>query len=260
MFDFLKSFSGKQTQVKSVRYAVDDSSLLLVPFGDIHLGANTCEIDKLIATVKFIRDTNCRVVLMGDLLEMATSGSVGSGWAEQRENPQAQIDAMVRLLEPISHKCLVALTGNHEMRAMKATGVDVSKVIADRLGIPYGGYSTFIYLKVGKENYTVHAQHGNSGARYLRTKLAAAMKTAEHTFADVYLYGHTHELASASQIYRVYDRRAKGVRERKQYFVLTGGFLGWTGSYAEMANLSPSRTGVANIRFAGSRWDIHVST
>lgn len=258
MFDFLKDFRGKVNQVKSVRYTSQSDKLLLVPFGDIHLGSPQCDIDKLIGTVEFIQRADCVVVLMGDMIEFATAGSVGAGWSEQVTNPQKQLDAIVQLLQPIKHKVLVALEGNHEARARKSAGLDVAKIMADQLGVPYGGYSSFVYLQVGKESYTIHAQHGNSGARYLRTKLASAMKTAEHTYADVYLYGHTHELAVATQPYRVYDRRMKGVRERKQYFVLTGGFLNYYGGYAEQANLSPTRTGVANIVFSGNRWDVHV--
>lgn len=259
MFDFLDVFRGRVEQVKSVRHISKSDKLLLVPFGDIHLGSPQCDINKLTATVQFIQRTDCAVLLMGDLIEFATAHSVGAGWSEQMTNPQKQLDAMVQLLRPIKDKILVCLEGNHEARARKTAGLDVAKIIADQLGVPYGGYSCFVYLQVGKENYTIHAQHGNSGARYLRTKLASAMKTAEHTYADVYLYGHTHELAVATQPYRVYDKRMKGIRERKQYFVLTGGFLNYYGGYAEQANLSPTRTGVANITFNGDKWDVHVS-
>lgn len=258
-YDFLNPFKGSFNGTKSVRYATKAKRLLLVPLGDIHLGSPQCDINKLIATVEFIERTECVVILMGDLIEFATAGSVGAGWAEQVTNPQVQVDAIVQLLRPITPKVLVSLEGNHEFRSKKTAGLDSAKIIADQLGVPYGGYSTFVYLQVGNESYTIHAQHGNSGARYLRTKLAAAMKTAEHTQADVFLYGHTHELAVATQPYRVYDRRMKGIRERKQYFVLTGGFLNYYGGYAEMANLSPTRTGVANITLSGDRWDVHVS-
>lgn len=190
MFDFLNVFRGRIQQVKSVRYQTNADKLLLVPLGDIHLGSPQCDIDKLVATVQFIERTDCVVIGMGDLIEIATSGSVGAGWSEQVANPQFQVDAIVQLLRPIKDKILVSLSGNHELRAQKSAGLDIGKIIADQLGVPYGGYSCFVYLQVGKENYVVHAQHGNSGARYLRTKLAAAMKTAEHTFADVFCYGH----------------------------------------------------------------------
>jgi len=59
---------------------------------------------------------------------------------------------------------------------------------------------------------------------------------------------------------RYYDKRAKGVRIKKQYTVLTGGFLSYEGSYAQMKNYNPTRMGVANIYFGGDHWDIHAST
>ena len=255
----LDSFKRRPLGVRQVDYKTDASRLLLAPLGDVHLGALTCEVDKFQKAVDWIEKTDCKVILMGDLMEFATKTSVGAGWVEQVQSPQAQLDVLKEVLFPIKDKVLVLLEGNHEQRCTLTTGLDVSKILADSLGIPYGGYSSFVYLRVGKQNYVVHAQHGCSGARYLRTKMHAAMKTAEHTEADLYLYGHTHELASASQPFQHYNKRGRFVEMKKKYFVLTGGFLGYFGGYAEKKSLNPSPTGMANVKFYGDRFDIHVS-
>ena len=137
--------------------------------------------------------------------------------------------------------------------------MDLTKVLSQYLDVPYGGYATFIYFRVGSQNYVCHAQHGSTGGRYNHTKMMAAKRTATHTEADIYLYGHTHSLMADSEEKRYYDRRSKGVRIRKQYTVLTGSFLSYEGSYAQMKNYNPTRKGVANIYFGGEEWDVHVS-
>lgn len=255
----LDMFKRRPPGVRQVNYSFSTEKLLLVPLGDVHLGAMTCEVGKFESALRWIERKDCRVILMGDLLEFATKSSVGAGWVDQVRSPQEQLDALYEVLSPIKSKILLLLSGNHEDRCYKDTGLDVSKILADKLGVPFGGYSAFVYLRVGKQNYVVHAQHGSTGARYLRTKMHAAMKTAEHTDADLYLYAHTHELASATQPYRQYDKRGRFVAVREKVFVLTGGYLGYFGSYAEKKNLNPSPIGIANIWLSGDKWDIHCS-
>lgn len=193
-------------------------------------------------------------------MEAASRHSVGSGWVEQTGSPQAQIDALVEVLKPIKDQILVLLDGNHEDRIWKQTGIQVSKLMATLLGVPYAGYSCFIKLRVRRINYIIHAQHGASNAWYPHTKLTAAMRTAQHTDADVYLYGHTHELMSLKVPRRTLDLRSRTVKREKKYFVLTGGFLGYENSYAEKKNMYPVKTGVAKLTFSGETWDVHVST
>jgi len=256
----LEEFKGKQRQVKSVRCEVDASKLWVVPLGDVHLGAPTCDVDRFKETIDFIKESGYKVILMGDLLESSNKNSVGAGWVEQTQSPQEQLDALAELLAPIKKQIIVLLSGNHEFRVWKDTGIDPSNILAKYLGVPYGGYACFIYFRVGNQNYVCHAQHGSSGARYNHTKLQAARRTATHTEADIFLYGHTHALISDSEEKRYYDKKAKGIRVRKQYYVLTGGFLSYEGSYAQMKNYNPTRMGVANVFFSGKKWDIHVST
>jgi len=182
----LEQFKGKVKQVKSVRCEVDAKKLWLVPLGDVHLGSPTCDVQKFLETVKFIKESGYKVVLMGDLLESANKSSVGSGWVEQTQSPQEQLDAIADLLHPIREQVIVLLTGNHELRVWKDTGIDPSSVLARYLGVPYGGYATFIYFRVGNQNYVCHAQHGSTNGMYTHTKLQAAKRTATHTEADLY--------------------------------------------------------------------------
>lgn len=256
----LDEFKGKVKQVKSVRCEVDEKKLWFVPLGDVHLGHPTCDVEKFVETVGFIKKSGYKVVLMGDLLESANKSSVGAGWVEQTKSPQEQLDAIADILLPIKKQIILLLTGNHELRAWRDTGVDLSSVLARYLDVPYGGYACFIYFRVGSQNYVCHAQHGSTGGMYTHTKLQAAKRTATHTEADLYLYGHTHSLIADSEEKRYYDKKSKSVKIKKQYTVLTGGFLSYEGSYAQMKNYNPTRIGVANVYLGGEHWDIHIST
>ena len=257
----LEEFKGKKRQVKSVRCEVDAPKLWIVALGDVHLGSPTCDVERFKDTIKFLRENpDYKIILMGDLLESANKHSVGAGWVEQTQSPQEQLDILAELLSPLKRQIIMLLTGNHEFRVMNDTGIDPSNILAKYLDVPYGGYACFVYFRVGKQNYVCHAQHGSSGARYTHTKLQAAKRTATHTEADLYLYGHTHALVSDSEEKRYYDKKAKTVKIRKQYTVLTGGFLAYEGSYAQMKNYNPTRMGVPNIYLGGKEWDIHVST
>ena len=255
----LDDFKRKVEGVRVVRYTTQAQELKLIPLGDVHLGAPTCDVDKFLGTVDYIKRSRSRVILMGDLMEAASKHSVGAGWVEQVQSPQRQLDALYNVLKPISSQILVLLDGNHEFRIRKQSGLAVSKILAKMLGVKYGGYSCFVYLRVKKFNYVIYAQHGSSNAWYPHTKLTAAMRTARHTDADVYLYGHTHELLPLSVPRQTLNKRSKSIKARKQYFVLTGGFLEYHGSYAERKNMYPVKTGVAKIKFYGNRWDIHCS-
>jgi UDP-2,3-diacylglucosamine pyrophosphatase LpxH len=257
--DILDIFKGKKRGITSVTHTTKASKLLVVCSGDWHLGSNDCDVEKLKAHLEWLRKTDCKIVLMGDLLEFATGSSIGHGWASQTRNPQEQLDAIYEVLLPVRHKILCVLEGNHERRASQS-GLDVAKTLSDRLRVSYAGPSCLIYLRVGKENYTMHVQHGSSGARYLRTKMQALMKTADYIDGvDVFAMGHVHELASAAQKYFVYDKRAKTRKERTRQFVLAGHYLKY-GGYSEAKNYAPGKSGSPNIYFNGTRHDIHVST
>lgn len=256
----LDGFKGRVEGARLVEHYENQDEVKLVPLGDVHLGALTCEVDKFVDTVQYIKDSGSLCVLMGDLMEAASRHSVGAGWAEQTQSPQAQLDALVEVLTPIAPQILVLLEGNHEDRIWKQSGIRVAKVMSQQLGVKFGGYSCFIKLRVRKQNYIIYAQHGASNAWYPHTKLTAAMRTAQHTDADVFLYAHTHELLSLKVPRLEVDKRSRTVKREKKYFVLTGSFLGYHGSYAEKKNMYPVDTGVAKLKFRGDVWDVHIST
>ena len=235
-----------------------DGSKLLVPIGDVHYGAINCDVDKFQRTLEFCRSSNAWILLMGDLLEASSRYSIGAGVYEQ-STPQSQIDDMVEMLEPYKDLIIGSHQGNHEQRIYNACGINVMKVMCKMLHVRYIGYAMNHILHVGSQRYVVFSTHGSSGATLRHTKIKKVLDISAWNKSDLYLYGHVHSLDMKSDEYREYDARNKTMLTKKRYFVLTGSFLKYDDSYAEMKNYQPERVGVANIHLDGVKWDVHVS-
>ena len=244
---------------KLVTYKTDADKLYLLPWGDIHWGHPTCARDKAEAYLQWAREADARIVLMGDLIENSTKRSVGAGVYEQIINPDDQVAQMCDLLSPYSDLILGMLTGNHEERAYKDSGIDPSRNMARTLGVPYLRYGGFLRIYVAGTGYTVYATHGASGAATSGGTLNACKKLASVAAADVYLMGHVHELDYAVSLRRYIDTRNKTVKMRRKTFVVTGNFLEYDDSYSEMKTYEPAKIGAPRIRFSSEEGDVHVS-
>ncbi len=62
----LDKFKRRPSEVRQVDFSTKADKLLLVPLGDVHLGAMTCKVDRFQATLDWIASKNCRVIIMGD--------------------------------------------------------------------------------------------------------------------------------------------------------------------------------------------------
>jgi hypothetical protein len=245
--------------VKLNKQVTDENKKLLVPIGDLHYGAINSDVDKFQATLEFCRQANAWILLMGDLMEASTRYSIGAGVYEQAITPQQQLDDVVAMLEPYKDLIIGSHMGNHEFRIYKETGINIMKVMCKLLKMRYLGYAVNHVLHVGNQRYVVFSTHGSSGATLRHTKIKKVLDVSAWNKSDLYLYAHVHTLDMKSDEYREYDSRNKTMVSKKRYFVLTGSFLRYDDSYAEMKNYQPERVGVANIHLDGTKFDIHVS-
>lgn len=262
MEDFVGQDKVRQIRLNRVELKVNDKGYApLLFFGDLHLGSQQCEIKQAKAMLDWALKEKVNILLMGDLLEMSLRDSVGHGVYQQKLNPQEQVEDMINILTPLAEaKLLIGMhEGNHSQRVTKSTGVDITKLMARILKVPYCGYACWHLIKVGKQNYTVYATHGSSNATLGYTKLNAGIKIGYFLNADCIAYGHTHEISTATRIIQQVDLRSKTVIERKQYIVMTGSYLSWSGGYAEMKGLPISKLGSPKAKFLASDHDIHFS-
>lgn len=233
----------------------------VVFWGDVHIGHPTCLEEQARAKLDYCLKNDVPVMVMGDMIECGLTGSVGDSVYMQRLNPQGQMDESIEWLTPLANKGLILgiHAGNHEARITKATGVDITKIIARQLRVPYLGSACWHLFYVGKQRYTLYTLHGASGSRFIYTKLKA-LTDISHYFptADVVAMGHVHDLASVA----IERQHVYGVQvvHRKQYCLLTGHYLGYKESYAEAKGMPPAKVGSPEVKFYADEHDVHIRT
>ena len=240
-----------------------DSSLILKPIGDIHLGANNCDYDHLVKLLKWVKENkNVYVLGMGDYADCiygrdkradieATDLSFSS--------PEKQMNELYRLFKPIADegRIIGLLTGNHEDSIRKISGVDLTRTLCARLNVPYLGMSAFInltYARNGKHmqrtRTVVYAHHGYFGGRDKGSKISNLMKIARAYEADVYLVGHCHDMYSSIEDRIICYNDA--ISKHRVVYGLTGSLLKTVTegqrSYGEDAGYYPMRTGTISVK------------
>lgn len=197
--------------------------------GDIHYGSPQFDEKKFRGYIDFCVKNYKYVFLMGDLIEMATRHSVGAGVYEQNPQAQSQYEQMVEWLRPLAERHLIlgCHIGNHEERAYKESGVNVSKALCRELNIPYLGDACWSQFRVGKEVYSIYSLHGRTGSRFDGTALLAIERISTSFFADLVAMGHVHKCVSSAVVMQKVSHNQ--VQEHKKFLLITGAFLRYDG-------------------------------
>ena len=232
----------------------------LLFFGDLHYGSPSCAIKEAKEMLNWALKEKCYILIMGDMIEMNLKGTRHKGVYNQL-SPEDQKDGIIELLTPLAKAGLIIgyHEGNHSERISNAVGLDISKIIANEIGVKYCNYSGWHLLKVGKQNYKLYATHGASGSIQPHTKLNAGIKLSYFIDADIVAYAHTHGLATDLRMIQTIDLRNKQIVDKKQYVVMTGAYLYWNGSYAERKSYPISRIGSPKMKLREDSHDIHIS-
>ncbi len=246
------------------------TKLYLVPISDVHFGDPRFSYHHFKRTLNFIRDTpHAYTFLNGDLLDTALPSSVGDVFS-QVCTPQKQRDWMIDQLLPIKDKVLGMVTGNHENRIYKLTGIDVSMDIAKALNVPYRPEGMIVKICFGSGNsyhpskpfvYFGHFTHGYGGARTDGAKLAKGQRQSTYTHCDFYVMSHDHLSQAEPANYLYPDQRTRTdaisgfewgkLNERRKMIFKSSAYVKW-GGYGEMGGFSPSDLTTSFITLAGS--------
>lgn len=232
-----------------------------IAWGDVHFGHPQCKEYEAKEMLDWALETKTPIILMGDLIESGLIGSVGDSVYQQKLNPQGQMEAMIDMLQPQADSNLIIglHSGNHEARITKATGIDISKIMAKLLRVPYLGYACWNLITVGKQKYSCYSQHSSGGSRFKHTKLKKIIDQMAWLRADLLLAGHHHSLDSNRTTIQEIDLRSRTVKEKKCYVVLTGSFIGWDKSYAQAAAFPPCEIGSPKIKLFATKRKIKIS-
>jgi len=207
--------------------------------GDFHLGSSGENPTLVRKTFKEFKKNGTYYIILGDGIEAAIPGSVGTEQFES-EDLNTQIQKLSDIISICPELCLGYIEGNHELRLFKEVGYNVVKDICSRFNIDYLGSRAHFTIKSGYQNYRILVSHGAGSAKTFGGQLNKMLKGAERfDNLDIVAHGHYHVLNNV--VIPKYDLSSeKGYRN--VYYALCGSFMSPT-RYLDLMQLSPDRLG-----------------
>ena len=163
------------------------------------------------------------IYLLGDLVETQTVDV--NAW-ESDLPVDEQIEEVVRMLKPYRDYIRYSVRGNHESRLIKKFNLDISRLIADRLGVNYSSNDFFDTLSIRGNEITVYGKHGTRTSQKPDLAMKNFKDDMSNIRANLCLQGHNHYCEFSS--YYIRDHLG-GFRK---YYGFTGHFLDYKNSYA----------------------------
>ena len=238
-------------------------------FADEHIGDEHSDIKRVMERIEYVKNTpHAYCIMNGDILDNATKTSIGDTYT-QVFNPMEQLAKAVELFSPIKDKILCITHGNHENRTYKKEGINLSRLIADQLGLAdrYTPTSAVLFIRLGESSkgfretngsgkrrqicYTLYALHGSGGGRKEGAKAIRLADMASIIDADIYIHSHTHLPMIMKQAYHRIDPRNSTVALVTKLFVNTAANLTY-GGYGEAQEFKPSSTDTPVIYLSGT--------
>lgn len=237
----------------------------LLCLSDFHIGDELCNLKLIKAVLNDIKESpNTFIILNGDLMDNATSSSVGDTYGASM-TPTEQILYLCDLLEPIKDRILCITGGNHEHRTRKESGIDITRIAAKQLGIEdrYTEGWWYLYLTLGMCSkgrpvmYTITGIHGYGGGRKNGGKINNLVEMSDKVIADIYVMGHTHTpIMTRNSIY-VPDYQHRSLVKKDKYYLMTNSFLEY-GGYGERYGYTPSTSEHQEIELSGVKKQIKL--
>lgn len=253
----------------------DISQLEIHPFADEHIGDEHCDIKRLLERIDYVKNTpNAYCILNGDILDNATKTSLGDVYM-QEFNPMEQLQKAVEIFSPIKDKILCITHGNHENRTYKKEGINLSRLIANQLGLAdkYTPTSAVLFVRFGKVPdgkkesngsgklrkicYTIYTLHGSGGGRKEGAKAIRLADMASIIDTDIYIHSHTHLPMVMKQGFHRIDPRNNSVAFVDKLFVNTAANLKY-GGYGEAGEFKPSSMDTPIIYLNGTKKEFNA--
>ena len=184
------------------------------------------------------------------MMDTAIANSVGDTYGAKLQ-PMEQLKLCVKLFEPIKHKILCIVPGNHENRVYKYDGIDMTAMMASQLGLSdrYSTTAALLFVRLGKNDewrhhgrkivYTVYVSHGSGGGKRVGGKINRLEDMANIVDADIFLMGHTHQPAIIRNSYYRVSGSNSSVQCVDRLFVNTAAALDY-GGYGELQGFRPA--------------------
>ena len=235
----------------------------LICAGDLHYDGDEENYDgnKFWGWMDYCKKKNAKVLLMGDMIDCNLRGSPGAGVFTQKLSPQRQMMELVNRLYTYRKNIIGIHYSNHEYRVFKETSFNPIDYMVKALETKCLGYSAYTKVNIGKQSYMIYSYHGASGSSTLAGKVNALKRSTAFVHdVDFKVMAHVHDLYASPETIHIPSHDGKSIIEKKVYNVLTGHFLKWKGSYAEMKMLQPGRIGCPRLIFYKNNHHFHALT
>lgn len=272
-FTLVSSRNNNNDRIPVLTWAIEhdsrDDVMEIIPLGDLHIGNAACDEDGIVKAVEYIASNpNAYWIGMGDygdfinMRDHRFDPSALASWVTTRDLVDlagAQKKRILDIIDPIAHKCLGLVKGNHDKKIHKAW----ERAIFDEIVVGVkerawrnGGlqdidlslnYWGFVRLKfcragAGVRTVVISAHHGYGSSKSI-TGMEKFLWSHE---CDVALFGHTHNMTSHRSA-RTEINKAGKVIYRPQWGVVTGTYLQSDADYGIQAGYMPVPTGVTKI-------------
>lgn len=214
----------------------------LIVVGCVHIGAKAADPDWFRQYADMAKDKDTSLLLLGDLFENALpSRGEGMVW-EQDLDPDAQMDVVAEILDPVKQKIVGCVTSNHSERTYKEAGINMDKRLLRELGVSPSLYKDQqgVIVFAGKKIAFTHGTGSGSNSWADANKLLKI-----YPQADIIAVSHKHELAQ-TWVGNI-SLSSTGAKTPKFVpFVRTGSLMKYP-RYARRELYSPQKPGFAII-------------
>ena len=248
--------------------SADYKSIELLVLADYHYADPHSDHDAIRKDIDYVNShENAYCVLAGDLLDCALKSSLGDAYVNL--SPMEELTAMMDLLQPIAHKVLAIVGGNHEARHYRTNGVDMTRLLARQLGIEdkYSPDTALLFLRFGKGSacthhsrpilYTIYLTHGSGGGRKEGGKIQRLADYCQICDADLYIAGHTHLPASFKTGFARPSAANNSVTYCTKLFVNSAAKLQY-GGYGDTGGFKPPCIDTPRILLSGETKDMRA--
>lgn len=230
--------------MKRICVKLQEESIKIIPIGDVHRGSSQFNEKLFIDVINTIKNNdNYYTMLMGDLIDNALKNSKSNIY-EAVESPSKSIDWLIEKLEPIKHKILTIIPGNHEERTFKEAGIDPLEKLVEKLGLRerYSKEPFILFLTLKDGNvFTIYGAHGASSGTTMGT-IANKITSLGNILvnADIYVMGHSHKPMIAFEPCFVVNEVRRTYKLLERLYVNCASFVNYEGGYGEQKLYKPT--------------------
>ena len=255
--------------MRAFRVTIDEEPtntdpIFIVPVSDTHFGTIAHDRETWLRVKKFILENDrCYWFGLGDYADFIPpkdkrfDARILSPRLRKRTGDiiTASIEEVVEEFRPIKNKLLFLISGNHDDKYRKQVGVDIVKLIAERLDIkqdcfPYEALVKIFFGSKGRFSLRMYASHGFGGGLHKGAKINRAAHVAQNFEADIIVAGHSHDMVVAPSAFLRTNSKGTSVVESIRWLVRVSGFRksrSPVSDYEEFSGMPPNVTGTVAI-------------